>query len=69
MKLLGTEGGIFVLAQRKRCEIVNASRYWTQTNKKGNGEVPFLMVISRDLGLDDQFWVKCKATREVKRPI
>ena len=36
--------------------------YWRLTDKKGDGEVQFLIVISRDLGLDDQFRLKFKAT-------
>ena len=35
---------------------------WRLMDKKSNGEVLFLIVMSRDLGLDDQFWVKSKAT-------
>ena len=36
--------------------------YWKQKDKKSNCEVPFSIVMSHDLGLDDQFWVKSKAT-------
>ena len=46
--------------------VVETGHCWTLTDKKGDdGELPFL-IISRDLGLGDQFWVKFKPTRERK---
>ena len=40
--------------------------YWRRKSKKGNGEIPFLIVMSRDLVLDDQLWAIFEATREGK---
>ena len=59
----------FEALKQKANLIETLRRYWRLTDKKGDGEVPFLIVISRDLGLDDQFWVKFKATKEGKGPI